>query len=781
MAILTFMMGNLKRRKLYSAVICILVFLTGLILTVTITTSKNAGKAYDTAFNDMEGPHLMYWMEEDKYHVDYKTWYEKQPGVQSVRLKIQRDLKGAVLEHNGTVLRNNIVYRMLIYESSDNMKIVNGIYPVEKSLSRGEIYLPCVFMTGNGLSVGDKVEYKFGKQMMSFVIAGFVEDPIYGGELVGGKFLYISPEDMTELEHLGNSTVSRNMQMRVRLHHYSASDAYRLNKSFVKEFSFNAFTLSTYDAIKSWHLSLPNISLAVMVVFALILSAITITIMRYAILSTIEADFTNIGIVKALGFTPFMVQAAISSQYAFLAMISGLSSLVFSCFISPLIGGAILKSTGLINYSKFSFPAGICIIAALVLVVSLFAYRIAGRTRSIRPVRAIAQGYAPAISSSKLNVNLSKLGFLPFDLRMAAKQVLTKLKRYVLLLFVSALLAYTLVFMLGLVQMFNSERAINMLGGELSDIRVSTETKTQLEQLFAEIRKDYEVLWTTYQKTEQLIIDEEMTIVRIKDDFNATGELSTLRGRHPKQANEAAISTLIRNSLGKDIGDSITIIDESGSGHQFVITGIFQTIDEGGSYVRMLESGMKLLDPEYEMNMGYVKLKSNENLDRVISEMKSTYSGYSDLSNERKQTDDKLNTMQSVFSTISTLVFVLTIAIIGFIVLLIMKITIYSETKELGIFKALGFSSARIRLQLALRFALVTTAGSMMGAVVESLIGSSVFALALRGLGISSLKLEFSLMNVVIPVGMISLLAILSAFVSSGNIKKVSVYSLIND
>ncbi|HWI66756.1 MAG TPA: FtsX-like permease family protein, partial [Symbiobacteriaceae bacterium] len=715
MPIITFMLGNLRQRKSYSVVICVLVLLAGMLLTVTVSTTQNAGRAFDRAYTQVEGPHLMYWMLETSYKPEFKAWFAAQPGVQSVRVRPQRDVKGAVLEKNGEVLRQNSEYHVLAYDPADKLRLIDSAYSKDKLLPKGEVYLPYAFQIKNGLAVGDVVDYKFGEQAMQFRVAGFLEDPIWGGELVGGKFLYLSGEDVTELERLAAGSVARNLQLRVHFQEYNAVDAHTISKRFAAESNLNAFSLFTYDQIKSWHLTLPRLSMVVMVAFVLILSLITVTILRYAILATIEADFTNIGIIKALGFTPVMVQAAITGQYALLALASGLISIGVSAFLTPVVGTIILNSTGLFFTSDLPITVGLLTVAAIVLVVSLFTFMTAGRTRQISPVRAIAQGAAPPSISPRLNVKLERLAWLPFDFRMVAKQVLTKSKRYVLLGFISALLTYTLVFLLGLLAVFGSEKAINMLGGELSDIRLEAGTKAALDQLVASIKRDYDPVWATYQTTEQLSVDGERTVVRIKDDFDGTGELTTLRGRHPKEAGEVAISDLLRASLGKELDDQLTIKDKDGNPHSFVITGVFQTIDEGGSYVRMLESGMKRLDPAYQMNMGYVKLRTHYDLDRVVSEMKAKYTGYKEISNERKRTNDTLATLKSVFSAVSMLVALLTAVIIGVITLLITKITVFAEIRELGIFKAVGFSSARIRLQLAMRFALVTLAGGVLG------------------------------------------------------------------
>lgn len=781
MAVLKYLLGNLKKRKSYSIVICILVFISGLILTVTASTAQNADKAYDEAFNHIKGPHLMYWMEEKSYRQEYKQWFEKQPDVESVKAVEERYVNGAVLEHDGAILRSNTVNHILEYNPADNMKLVDGVHSPDAPLSKGEIILPYIYKTSNKLSVGDQVVYRFGTNVMNFKVLGFAEEPIFGGDLHGAKFLFISGEDMAKFLELGGDSVLRNIQIRVHFTNYSESAVYKMADEFSRELNVNTGTVYSYGSISSGHLTLPRISLVVMIAFVLILCIITITIMRYAILATIEADFVNIGIVKALGFTPMMVQAAITGQYVLLALVSGILSLIAGIFITPVLGSVILDSTGLYYNGRMSVIIGLMTLSGLVLVISLFSYLTARRTKKISPVRAISQGIAPVYFSSRLNLRLQKIGFLPFNLRMALKQVLTKSKRYILLLFISALLTYTLVFLLGLVQIFNSEKSLNMLGGELSDIRVSSATKAETRNIIGQIQKDYDTVWATYQKTTQLIIDGGKTTVRIKDDFEATGELFTLSGRHPRHENEVAISELLSKRFNKGVGDTLMIKDKDGGEHPFIITGTFQTIDDGGTYVRMLESGILTLDNGFELNTAYVKFKSHDNLDTLIGEMKDRYSGYQEIANERKFTNDKLGTIQGVFSSVSKLVFVLTLVIISFITLLIMKITVYSETRELGIYKALGFSSARMRLQLALRFVLVTVIGGLIGAVVETIWGSEVFSLLLNNFGLSSFRIEFSIINAAIPVAAIALLAILSAYVSSGNTKKVSVYALINE
>ncbi len=775
------MLGNLKKRKTYSIIICILVFFTGLILTVTISTVQSANQAFDSSFNNMEGPHLNYWFLENNFKPEFEEWFKNQQGVESVKLVNTSFINGGVLEQVGRTLRESSDYTLLKYNPSDGMRLIDAYYPAENKLSEGEIYLPYLFKTKYKLSTGENVDFAFGSQKMVFKIVGFIEDPLSGGDMDDSKFLFVSSADIDRLNELGAEKVNHYIQMRVRFSEYIEITVNRTGNKFLEKYGSKVNFVKDYSLMKVPILTLPKIALIVLITFSALLCLITIAILRYAILATIEADYLNIGIVKALGFTPLMVLISITGQYALLAFISGVLSLIAGIIITPVVGQIMLNSSGLYFSGMLDFVVGLLILLVLVLIISLFSYITASRTKKITPVRAITNGIAPVYFSSRLNVRLENLRFLPFDIRMALKQVLSKSKRYILLIFISALFSYALVFSFGLLQLFNSEKALNMLGAEFSDIELDTGTKAEVIKIISEIKKDYDVEWITLRRSTQINVEGNKITAKVKDDFDLTGELTNLEGRHPKHNNEAAISYLVKERIGKGVGEYISIKDKMNMTHQFIITGVFQTIDEGGALVRIPESGMKVLDPKFELNEAYIKLKDHSDVDDTINEMKANYTDYEELSNERKQTQDKIDTIKSVFSIISKLVFVLTIIMISFITLLIMKITVYAETNELGVYKALGFSSARIRLQLAQRFLIVTLSGGIIGVLLEALFGSEIFSLALRGAGISSVRIDFNFLTALITVTIISLIALLSAYVSSGNVKKVSAYTLIKE
>ena len=771
----------MKRSKSYSVVIGILVFLTGLILTVTVSTLTNSTKAFDQAYSKIGGPNVIYWIMEDNYKQEMQQWFENREEVETVKLREAYSFNGALLQKDNKTISNSYDYQVLEYNSDDKMQLIDAKNKPELALSQGEIYLPYIFKTSKHVLVGDTIDYVFGNQKKQFKVAGFIEELITGGEIDASKFIYISNADIKDLLEINGDNVARLEQMRVRLTTDDEATCYQLSKEFMAVFGLDITYLKMVSQIKNNLLTLPNIALVVLVVFAIMLGTITITIMRYAILASIEKDYTNIGIVKALGFTPFMVQISITGHYALLALIASGISLIVGIVATPFIGQIILKSSGLIYKGGLSFGQAIFTTVVLVFIISIFSFITARHTKKISPIRAITNGIAPIYFSSRINIKLEKMKLLSLNNCLALKQILTKSKRYILLIMISSILAFSLCFSFGLVDTFQSESALEMMGTEFADLEVDTVTKAEAEKLINSIKVDYAVKWAFYRNTEQLEVDGESTVIKVRDNFTSSGVLKTLKGHFPQHDNEVAITTLLERRYKKHVGDYVSIKDAKGELHEFMISGTFQTIDEGGEVLMMHTSGMLVLNPEFEQNEVYIKLKSHDNLDATIQQMQARYTGYEEISNERKGMVDSVNTIKVVFLAITRLVLALTIIMISVISLLMMKITVYGETRELGIYKAIGFSSARLRLQLAQRFVMITAFGGGIGVVLETLFGAKLFSYALRFAGISKFSIEFSLLNILLPIVIISLLALISSFLSSSNTKRVSVYGLINE
>lgn len=779
MAVFKFIVSNIKAKKTYSIVIFTLCLFAVTLVAVSLSSLNSAGKAYDKAFDNSKTPHINMYMQEKNYSSQMIADFKKHSEVESAEFQKIILYNGAYFIDNGKNIGESTDFFFREYLPDNRMVLIDGTAGKDGRLHPGEVILPYAMHTKDNINVNDELELVCGETKLSLKVKAFIENPRNGSVLFGNKDIFLCETDLQKIT--GENAVKYGL-LGVRLKNYDFNIQRRIQQEFQDKYNKQIGFAVNYDDIKNGHLILPKIILAVLILFAILLCGITLIILRYSILATTEADYVNLGVLKALGFTPGMIRFAITAQYTVVALIGGLFGIVAASFASRYTWSIVFGSTGLYNKGDLSPVSALISILLLTAVISIFSCINADKAGRISPMRAISQGRAPAYFSSRFNLKLERITFIPFDLRMALKQFTSKVRRYSFLIIISALLVYLVMFLFGVTSFLKTENAYNSLGSELADIEIDTNTKADAVKLCNQISRDYNVKWVSYKRPNlEFIMDGSRIRSEVKDDFDANGQLYTIRGRHPKHDNEIAITNLVKKEFGKGIGDYVVLKDDKGAGHKFLITGIFQSIQEGGRIIRIPESGVKNLYPDFELNELYIRLTNNIDLDTVISEMKSKYTGYTEISNQYNEDEDTKSVAKTAFTAISNLVFILTIFMVVIITILIVKVTIHAETGELGMYKAMGFSSAKLRLQLALRFLLITLFGAVIGGIAEKFTCEPLASAALSVVGLAKLDLGLSLLQALIPMAIVILGSVLAALACSGKIKRISAYALINE
>ncbi|MCL2036763.1 MAG: ABC transporter permease [Oscillospiraceae bacterium] len=101
-------------------------------------------------------------------------------------------------------------------------------------------------------------------------------------------------------------------------------------------------------------------------------------------------------------------------------------------------------------------------------------------------------------------------------------------------------------------------------------------------------------------------------------------------------------------------------------------------------------------------------------------------------------------------------------------------IAIYRENADIGIFKSTGFTSRQLRAQFALRFLLVSLLGGFFG-ILLNLIASSVLLSFIFGIfGVPQVGLQFNALELLFPVALVCLIALVAAWLVSARIRRVS-------
>ena len=106
---------------------------------------------------------------------------------------------------------------------------------------------------------------------------------------------------------------------------------------------------------------------------------------------------------------------------------------------------------------------------------------------------------------------------------------------------------------------------------------------------------------------------------------------------------------------------------------------------------------------------------------------------------------------------------------------------LYREEHDLGIYKSLGFSSARLRLTFALRFGIVALFGAVPGILLSEFLTDPLAVTMLKTCGISSFSSHLTLIQMLVPALEVAFLFVLFSYLAAGKIKKVEPRILITE
>ena len=104
-----------------------------------------------------------------------------------------------------------------------------------------------------------------------------------------------------------------------------------------------------------------------------------------------------------------------------------------------------------------------------------------------------------------------------------------------------------------------------------------------------------------------------------------------------------------------------------------------------------------------------------------------------------------------------------------------------AEQKDLGIYKAIGFSSSALRLTFALRFAMVAVLGGFVGTLLAAAVTDPLVSAVMKLAGISNFVSNPHFVNVISPMVVVTVLFTVFGWLSAGKIKKVPLTVLVAD
>lgn len=620
----------------------------------------------------------------------------------------------------------------LKYSNTLCLSSLSGSYKVFKqndeeltNINDGELYMTAqlFYSSSHKYQIGDQIKIDINGKTKTFTLAGSVKDVLYGSAMIGMTRFLISENDYAEFVP---ETTPRFYSMNIYTQDDSFSD--RLNEENL-DLIFN----SDREMIKTMYI-MDMVTAAVLMIVSICLILISMVILRFTIHFTINGEFREIGVMKAIGIPHQKIRWLYIVKYLALSAVGSILGLFLSIPFGKMMIGNLSKNI-ILTDGRFFYLNFVCSLA-IVLIVIWFCYLCTRKIRGFSPIEAIRNGETGQRYSRKsfIRLNSSHIPTIPF---LALNDIFSSLKQFA---------AMILIFILGTLLIATPVNTINTLQ---SDSLVTSFSMAKCDHII-----NREILFHLDTSNRQMVEDSLDDIrgkllkhnihadvfqeilfrlnVSYKNKhmsslaFQGVGDVRTdqytyLEGTPPQNNDEVAITHIISERLGAGIGDTITI--KNGSQEKnYIVTALNQSMNNMGEGIRFY--GKEQLD--YNQAIGSFAIQIRYTDDPGSNELQKRKDLLKNLYPDTKiySPGEYINLMigdiAGQLQEIKYLILIVILCINMLVTVLMVKSFLAKERGEIAILKAIGFKNASLVAWQTLRIGIILILSILIGTLLSS-------------------------------------------------------------
>lgn len=677
----------------------------------------------------------------------------------------------------------------LLMEMRDGIKVYNenldGFLESAPKLQSGEIYLPLGLKSKLSCDVGDTITVWFIMGVKKeFEIKGFVQEPTMGAMMIGFKQMFISKEDYDTILEECHAVQTEDMTVDVTVAMiYQNPDSDLSITKFQRELNLETKLIATsiaaltIDQSKHYSMLMADVILNIVLVFAIFLFVIVLIVMAHSIGTEIEIDYVALGVLKSQGFTKEKLRQLFLWQYG-LAEIIGI---LLGCFIAlPLqeaVGADCQEMVGTLPVSDVVNGTSILLILGIVVVSFVLIHISTAKVVGISPVRAILGGREQIYFDHIFQLPIGKKALAA---SLAFRQVTSAKKRYAGIALIVAILTFFMVTVNLLGNLLFSDNVLSTMGMVIPDIYVESNKQDAIDswEEVDELVKEYSKIQDVNASTGgYLSVNGENLRAEVYDVSETIPGL--IEGRQPLYDNEILIAEPVAEALELKMGDEVTV-SQYDKEQKYIISGFYQTTMDTGMAFAIGKQGMeRLREEEVIFNNRYYLIEDKTQLEVIEKKLQEEYGEKLEVEVYTEENNPILGMYGELVTMLQLLINVFSLIFVAIAIRMVCTKTFLQERIDIGIYKAMGFTSGKLRMQFALRFFLVALVGAIFGILLSLLAATEAIGAVMQFVGITRLALTFTFEALAMPVVIISVSCMVFAFIASSKIKKVEVRELV--
>lgn len=800
--IFTVLRGSIRKSKGTYIGVAVLMFFVSLSLTTVLNVYINSAKRDNEAMEEAGfGDMLGITLDEGELASVGMTIDKLADGIRASEVTGDVDVISGILA--SLYFEKAEAFDSVYFVNYENVHLKYNQYDENDKLIKtpfigeNEICIPICYRGLYGYNIGDTIYIDGYHEKISLKIVSYFEDPYMGSSLMGVKTVLVSDATMQMLndkvnEYIGSygAEIQRNWMQRIYLLNISKSSPDITDADFERELnkdtSYANYCMITMlkNQANTYMMLLVNIFSGIMILFIVILFVVAMIILSHNISSSIEQDYVNLGILKAVGMTNRDIKLYMLIGYSLSAAVGVIVGIPVAIPLIRLMNKLIRASLGLYVSDKADIILAVITVMILTAIISLFVITKSRKVSQIVPVVALNHGRKSVSFSSIFKLPISKR-FIQVSL--AYRQFISDKKKYISVIMISAILTVFMILMNDAFQWANNYDNLRDLFMTYSYDAVISYKESNKEEIY-DVISEYSEFDEFQASSEYLLLDNVLvhcTIIDKPEYFNSVYE-----GRTCFYDNEIVITKYIADEFKLKIGDTVSV-KRAGVEKIFIVSGFYECANDIGKNFAMCSAAYDSFLTKAEENdanehrdtfVKYLKIKDIEQGEEIKAALKNRFKESEDYAfalASDEQHDASVNQIVLGVDGITVIIYMLSAIFIMITVGLVAKKVIVSEQQDYGIYKAVGIGERKLRSQLAVKFVIVAVAGGLLGIVIEALVGDSMMGLVFSSFGIYNFESSLSVSSLVIPIAFLALLFYVCAYVSARRIKKLEPRMLI--
>ena len=664
---------------------------------------------------------------------------------------------------------------------------MSKVHTLEESSTKHDngIYLPYYLEVAKEYKIGDTVKLSLGGKNYKCTVDGFYEEINFANPSNFSTYM-IMISDKTWDEISDNVTVMNEFWFWRGIADGKISTDV-IENEFTKKFNEkddlgleSGFVLS-YDTMKVGTIMFPNIIMGILLGLAGVLLIIAIVVIRFQIITYIQQNYKNIGVMEATGYTSSDLILVFVGMFALITV----GGLALGVAVSILGGEAINFLLGVTTGLQWKVMpnASLYIIAPVVMIifvaiVSVFASL---KIRKITVLNALRDG----INTHNFKRNYFALEEtpLPLNLTIGIKGIMASLKQNISIAFIVCLLSFSVAFSFVAVDNFDgdSDSMWSFIGLEKGDVQFYFKD----ESLKKEINDHEDIKQILEQTTINTTIsskDKEQTLqTKVSPDFSKHNKNLIVDGRYPEVDNEISLTTLIAEKLDVGINDVVSVLCEDKQ-QEYIVVGLTQQTSNLGRSSAMTLEGARRVSPSIQIYTGNYILKEGVNVNDFIQEVYKQYGNDKVvLSNLQKIMKDIMTTYSMTMNALCLGMQIVTVIVVTLILYLLASVKILKEKRNYGVAKAMGYTTGQIIIQILSGFMPQIILGCSIGAILAMVGTNPLIAMSMSSVGFKKCTFTIPVGPIVLVSIAVVLLAFIITAVTSIRIRKITPVQLIEE